>query len=119
LLAPTTTSAIDSPTIQERRISSTVAVQDGQTVALGGLIGDSRTKSKTDIRGLRDIPVVGSLFGTTSDNVTRTELLVLITRTTRRAPPRPPRTCGRSRRWCARSLGADRPRCVLGSPRRS
>jgi general secretion pathway protein D len=79
LLAPTTASAIDSPTIQERRISSTVAVQDGQTVALGGLISDSRTNSKTGIPTLRDVPVVGSLFGTTSDNLTRTELLVLIT----------------------------------------
>jgi type II/III secretion system protein len=43
------------------------------------LISDSRTKSKTGIPGLRDIPVVGNLFGTTTDNVTRTELLVLIT----------------------------------------
>ncbi|MCH8990454.1 MAG: type II and III secretion system protein, partial [Acidobacteria bacterium] len=34
----TTTSGIDSPTIRQRQISSTVAVQSGQTIALGGLI---------------------------------------------------------------------------------
>lgn len=76
---PTTSSSIDSPTIQERKISSSIAVQDGQTIALGGLISDSRSKSRTGIPWLGDLPVAGALFSTTSDNITRTELLVLIT----------------------------------------
>ena len=37
----TETSGIDSPTIQQRKLSSTVAVQDGDSIALGGLIRDS------------------------------------------------------------------------------
>jgi general secretion pathway protein D len=76
---PTTTSAIDSPTIQERRVLSSIAVQDGQTIALGGLISDSRTKSRTGVPLLSDIPVIGALFSSTSINSTRTELIVLIT----------------------------------------
>jgi general secretion pathway protein D len=77
--ATTTTSATsNSPTITTRRISTSVAVQDGQVLALGGLIRDSRTKGKTGIPGLVRIPVVGALFGTQTDQDDRTELLVLI-----------------------------------------
>ena len=76
---PTTSSAIDSPTIQQRRVSSSIAVQDGQTIALGGLISDSRNSSKNGIPYLNELPIVGPLFGTTDDTVTRTELLILIT----------------------------------------
>src|SRR5262249_4046835 len=42
---PTTTSGIDSPTIQQRRLATTVAVQDGSTIALGGLIRRSQSYS--------------------------------------------------------------------------
>src|SRR5579871_3351225 len=75
----TTSSTIDSPTIQERRINSSVAVQDGETVALGGLIQDSRTKTRKGIPFLQDIPILGHLFGDTINNNSRTELMVLIT----------------------------------------
>jgi general secretion pathway protein D len=78
-VAATTTSTINSPTIQQRKISSTVVVQDGETIALGGLISDNRTRERSGIPWLQDIPVLGNAFRTTSDNDTRTELLVLIT----------------------------------------
>jgi general secretion pathway protein D len=74
----TTTATNNSPTISTRRISTSVAVQDGQVLALGGLIRDSRTKGKTGIPGLVRIPVVGALFGRQEDIDDRTELLVLI-----------------------------------------
>lgn len=75
----TTTSAIDSPTIQQRKITSSVAVQDGETIALGGLITKSHTKGRGGIPGLSQIPILGALFGTTTDNAGKTELVVLIT----------------------------------------
>lgn len=78
-VVPTTTSNIDSPTIQQRRISSTVAVRDGETIALGGLIRDSNTRTKGGIPYLSRIPLVGELFGSTDKNRRRTELIVLIT----------------------------------------
>jgi len=78
-VASATTSGIQSPTIQERKINSSVAVQDNETIVLGGLISDSRTQTHTGIPYLQDVPVLGNLFRDTGDNRTRTELMVLIT----------------------------------------
>lgn len=78
-VVPTTTSSLNSPTIQQRRIASTVAVHDGETIALGGLIRDGRTNSRSGVPVLMDIPLVGNLFSTTEQMTQRTELLVLIT----------------------------------------
>ncbi|HZB93792.1 MAG TPA: type II secretion system secretin GspD [Stellaceae bacterium] len=75
----TTTSTIDSPTISQRHINTTVTVQGGETVALGGLITDNRTVSNSGIPILKDIPVLGALFGERSNTKARTELLVLLT----------------------------------------
>ncbi len=75
----TTTSSLDTPTISQRRVTSSVAVRDGQTIALGGLIKDTRTKSNSGIPVLKDIPYLGWLFGTRSDQLSRTELIVMIT----------------------------------------
>ena len=78
-VSPTTTSGIDSPTIHERKINSSVAIQDSETVALGGLIVDNRTRDISGIPFLQDIPVLGNLFRTTHHDDTKTELIVLIT----------------------------------------
>jgi general secretion pathway protein D len=78
-VSTTTTSTLDSPTISERRLNTTVTIADGQTVALGGLIKDSRSKSKNGIPVLQDIPGFGWLFGTRNNTLTRTELIALIT----------------------------------------
>jgi len=75
----TETSGIDSPTIQQRSILTTVAVQSGETVALGGLIRERSTESVSGIPVLMDIPLLGNLFKTTGQGMQRTELLVLIT----------------------------------------
>ncbi len=78
-VVPTTSSTINSPTIQQRKISSTVAVHDGETIALGGLISDSRSNTRDGIPFLRQIPILGNLFGSTNKQGTRTELIVLLT----------------------------------------
>lgn len=70
---------IGSPTIQTRKIDSTVAVQSGQTVVLGGLIRDKRTETEGGIPWLYTIPVVGALFGETNNTAERVELVVVIT----------------------------------------
>jgi len=75
----TDTSNIDSPTIQQRKIATSVAVRDGQTIALGGLITDNRTKGKSVIPILGDIPVLENAFGDHSVVHDRTELLVMLT----------------------------------------
>ena len=75
----TKTSGIDSPTIQQRKIKTSVAVDNGSTIALGGLIRDRVTDGATKIPLLGDIPMVGELFRTNTKRNERTELVVLIT----------------------------------------
>jgi general secretion pathway protein D len=74
----TTSSNINSPTIAQRRIISSVVVQDGETVALGGLIKDNQTDIRSGIPILSEIPILGALFRTTTRATARTELLVLL-----------------------------------------
>ncbi|HEY5410118.1 MAG TPA: hypothetical protein VIJ94_05260, partial [Caulobacteraceae bacterium] len=82
----TTSSSLDSPTIQERKIVTSVAVQDGETISLGGLIKNSVTKSRNRLPLLGDIPVLGQLFGSTGNIIDRTELVVFLTPHVVRAP---------------------------------
>lgn len=78
-VVPTTTSTINSPTIEQRKIKTRVVVQDGETIALGGLIKDNTSVANSGFPWLTDIPVLGGLFGTRSVSAQRTELLVLLT----------------------------------------
>ena len=77
-VAKTTTSGIDSPTISQRRLRTTVAVADGEVVALGGLIQERDNKVKTGVPIISDVPVLGALFRQKDDKIDRTELLVFI-----------------------------------------
>ena len=68
-----------NPPINQRQLSTQVAVQSGQTVLLGGLIQEHDTDQQTGLPLLSNIPVIGKLFGNTSRTKDRTELIVLIT----------------------------------------
>jgi general secretion pathway protein D len=71
--------AATTPTISKKEIESTVAVKDGETLALGGLIKSDNTYNKSGIPFLHELPYIGSLFGSTTRNDDKTELVVLIT----------------------------------------
>jgi general secretion pathway protein D len=75
-----------NPTIQQRQIQSTVAVQSGETLALGGLIRDTQTESVNGVPLLMDIPILGNLFKTTTDTTIRVELLILLSPSVVRNP---------------------------------
>lgn len=75
----TTSSRIDSPTIQQRLIRSVVSVQSGDTIVLGGLIRETTSRGQSGVPGLYRLPVVGALFGSTTTSTRRTELVVLLT----------------------------------------
>jgi general secretion pathway protein D len=75
----TATSSIQSPTIQERKIASSVAIEDGETVALGGLITRDISRTKSGIPLLQEIPLLGDFFSDTQNTNQKTELIVLIT----------------------------------------
>ena len=77
-VSKTTTSGIDSPTIQQRRIRTTVVVGDGEVVALGGLIQERDSIAKTQVPIFGDIPVLGAAFRQKTDGINRTELLIFI-----------------------------------------
>jgi general secretion pathway protein D len=107
-----------TPTISIRKIRSTVSVQSGQTVALGGLISERRNDNSSGLPGLSRAPVIGGLFGTKDQGVTRTELIVFIT----------PRVIGsaedardvtqelRSRLWSLRSPTTTAPAATAPAP---
>jgi general secretion pathway protein D len=78
-VSTTTSSGIDSPTIQQRLIKSTVAVQSGETIVLGGLIRETTGTDQSGIPVLYKLPVIGALFGATTVSTRRTELIVLLT----------------------------------------
>jgi general secretion pathway protein D len=77
-VSTTTSSTINSPTINDRHIISSVVVKDGETIALGGLISENRSDTKSGIPVLDEIPVVGPFFRSTDRSNGRTELLVML-----------------------------------------
>ncbi|WP_087144927.1 type II secretion system secretin GspD [Crenothrix polyspora] len=68
-----------NPTILTREINSSVAVQSGETLVLGGLIRETNSNNKAGIPFLHELPLIGPLFGNTGVAKKRTELVVLIT----------------------------------------
>jgi hypothetical protein len=56
-----------------------VAVKSRSTILLGGLISTDKSKSRSKVPILGDIPLIGALFRSESKEQARTELLVLIT----------------------------------------
>lgn len=65
--------------INKTEATTTLVAQDGETIIIGGLIREDVTKSKDGIPWLTKIPLLGNLFGTTTDNTTRAELIILLT----------------------------------------
>ena len=74
--APGTSSA--GPTTNKRSIESTVVVDDGQIIVLGGLIEDTITVDKSQVPILGDIPYLGALFRSESRTKKRTNQMVFL-----------------------------------------
>ncbi len=68
-----------SPTFNDQTFRTRVAIQDGQTVGMAGLISDNATEGNGGLPFLKDIPIFGTLFSSQNNTRMRTELLVLIT----------------------------------------
>ncbi len=77
--APSANAAIQSPSFSTRNLSTQVTVQDGDTIAIGGIILESDTSSSAGIPFLNRIPVLGAAFGAKSTSKERTELVVFMT----------------------------------------
>jgi len=66
------------PTIGTQALGTTVMVPDGGTVLLGGLIAEEDRKDESGVPLFTNLPLVGRVFGSTNDNVSRQELLIFI-----------------------------------------
>ncbi len=64
--------------LNKREISTTVTVDDGQIIALGGLIDENERRAIEKVPLLGDIPILGNLFRSKSRNRTKTNLMVFI-----------------------------------------
>jgi general secretion pathway protein D len=79
-VAPQATNSVSgSPTFNDQTFRTRVAIQDGQTIGMAGLIRDNASEGNTGIPFLKDIPILGTLMSTQGNSRTRQELLVLIT----------------------------------------
>ncbi|MBX5268667.1 type II secretion system secretin GspD [Rhizobium sp. NLR17b] len=74
----TTSSGIDSPTIQQRKVSTRVVVNDNESLALGGLIQQKNSVDRSQVPLLGDIPLLGNAFKNKTDSIKKTELLIFI-----------------------------------------
>lgn len=70
---------VDYPSFQKRKITTDATIEDGKTIMLAGLIENRTENGIVGIPVLKDIPIVGGLFGTNSKTKNKTELLISIT----------------------------------------
>ena len=66
------------PITRKRAIESSVLVNDGAVVVLGGLLEDQYTSSVDKVPGLGDVPVIGNLFKSQNRKLTKTNLMVFL-----------------------------------------
>jgi general secretion pathway protein D len=76
---PNPNSAIGSPLILNRDVTTQLSLQEGATAVLGGLIDNSYTKGNSGIPVLKDVPILGQAFRVDTLNGNKTELVVLVT----------------------------------------
>lgn len=67
------------PTETTTEVTTKVLIRDGESIFIGGLIRDRKEKAVQQIPILGDIPIIGNLFRKTTDSISRTETIVMIT----------------------------------------
>jgi general secretion pathway protein D len=77
----TTTSNIPTPSFDQQVVQTQITVQDGDTVAIGGLISENTNSGSSGIPGLNRVPYVGGFFGNKTYSHDRTELIIFMTPT--------------------------------------
>lgn len=72
---------IDAKAPEERKARTQVIVKSGQTAVIGGIFESSTTIGKSGVPGFRDLPILGSLFQSESENKSKNELVIFVTPT--------------------------------------
>jgi general secretion pathway protein D len=78
-IPPQANAAIQSPSFTNRSVSTQMTVQDGDTVAIGGIITENHTESSNGVPFLHRIPVLGAAFGAKAVHTDRVELIIFLT----------------------------------------
>jgi general secretion pathway protein D len=71
--------ALNAPIITVREAETSAIVRDGQTIVIGGLIADTQDRFESGVPVLKDIPLLGLVFKSTSNRNTRSELAIFVT----------------------------------------
>ncbi len=66
------------PDINTQQLSTSITVEDGSAIILGGIISETETKTKTGVPILSRIPGIGRLFGSTDNSGNQSELVIMI-----------------------------------------
>ncbi len=74
-----TTGGINSPRFTTRKANTNLVARDGQTILIGGLMQTTRERTRTGVPLLKDLPVLGYLFGSRTYKTEKKELLIAIT----------------------------------------
>ena len=91
------------PALATHRAETTVELGSGQSFAIGGLISNSTRNDLDKVPGLSDVPVLGTLFRSTSFRRSESELVIIVTL------PRGARGVGATGHAAGRSRGPERP----------
>ncbi|HDI78549.1 MAG TPA: type IV pilus secretin PilQ, partial [Desulfobacteraceae bacterium] len=69
----------NNPTIITKKAETNIILKDGQTAVIGGLSKETRTHSESGIPGLKDLPLLGSIFKSIGKSKTMEDILIFIT----------------------------------------
>ena len=75
---PATANAAVDVSFAKRQLNTTVMVEDGQMIVLGGLIDERTQETESKVPLLGDIPYLGRLFKSTSSQKTKSNLMIFI-----------------------------------------
>ena len=71
--------SFNAPSVNQRQAQTTVAVKDGETVVLGGIMRSTVSSTVKKVPLLGDIPILGNLFKSTDKTNSKTELMLFLT----------------------------------------
>jgi general secretion pathway protein D len=75
------TQTVALPRFRVRQVTTSVNVWDGQTVVLGGLLSDNMIRTKDKVPVLGDLPFLGRLFRSESNQTQKKNLIIFVTPT--------------------------------------
>jgi type II secretory pathway component GspD/PulD (secretin) len=70
---------LERPEFEDRKLETTLHVQNGQTIALGGLVSGREQQSTNGVPFISRIPILGNLFRTDSKSTNRSNLVIFVT----------------------------------------